>query len=86
MTVFVSPIVLIHGISLFIMVIMLLQFWRIHHKRLTLLATFVENGELEERLHSERVQRLVLMLLYAGVTIGITVISSWLFFIRPDFL
>ncbi|PIR51188.1 hypothetical protein COU78_03515 [Candidatus Peregrinibacteria bacterium CG10_big_fil_rev_8_21_14_0_10_49_24] len=68
------------------MIIMVLQFWRIHHKRLTLLSTFQENGKLERRIQSERLQRLVLIVLYAGMTIGISLVSNWLFFFRPDFL
>lgn len=84
MNAFLSPIILINGVSLIIMVVMLLQFRRIHHKRISLLSAFQENGVIESKLRKEHMQRRILILIYVLGTIAITTISSALFFYRPD--
>jgi hypothetical protein len=81
---FLSPIIFINGVSLIIMVVMLLQFRRIHHKRISLLSAFQENGEIERKLKKEHMQRRILIFIYILGTIAITAISSALFFYRPD--
>ena len=80
------PLAIIHTISLAIMAIMLLQFRRIHDKRISLLSTFQEDDHMEANLKRELVQRHILMWIYIVATIVITAISSGLFLIRPEIL
>ena len=86
MNAFVLPLVIFSSVSLFCMAMLVFQFFRIHNKRIELLKAFDSEGELLSMIKSEKIQSYCVVFLYIVLTIGISAISSYLFFVRPHWL
>lgn len=77
------PLLAAHGVSILVMALLIFQFRRIHKKRIELLQTFVEDETMEQNLRKEVLQRRAFTIIYFLATVGITAVSSALYFFRP---